>query len=147
MNVYSQIKSWNKTSVENVNQLMRFRNKELGMQCIIRYHTISLGISKYISCANVHKLQVRVDVERAAVCMIILFIQLRIMHVIIIIDIVAYLPTAKTVKPQNPWNKHATIEVRVFIACCWITHATVGVAPSRLARCYATQRYTHLCGS
>jgi hypothetical protein len=39
--------------------------------------------------------------------------------------IVACSPHAWTVKPQKPRNTHATIEVRVFIARCWVTHATV----------------------
>jgi hypothetical protein len=40
-------------------------------------------------------------------------------------DTVAYLPKARTVMPQKPRNTHATIEVRVFTARCWVTHATM----------------------
>jgi hypothetical protein len=38
---------------------------------------------------------------------------------------VAYLPKSRTVTPQKPRNTHATNEVRVCIARCWVTHATV----------------------
>jgi hypothetical protein len=40
-------------------------------------------------------------------------------------NIVGCLPHARTVKPQKPRNTHATIEIRVFIARCYVTHATV----------------------
>jgi hypothetical protein len=44
-------------------------------------------------------------------------------------------------RPQKPQNTHATIEVRVFIARCWVTHAAIErIAAPRLACYYATQR-------
>jgi hypothetical protein len=54
--------------------------------------------------------------------------------------IVAYLPKVRLLSHRN-LERHATIEARVFISHCWVTHATVErVAAPRLTCCYATQR-------
>jgi hypothetical protein len=57
------------------------------------------------------------------------------------LNAVACLSHTGSAETQKPRNTHATIEVRVSAARCWVTHATVErVAAPRLACCYATQR-------
>jgi hypothetical protein len=46
-------------------------------------------------------------------------------YAVVVAASVVYLPKARTVKPQKPRNMHATIEVRVFTARCWVTHTIV----------------------
>jgi hypothetical protein len=62
------------------------------------------------------------------------------MFIHIILHIVACLPHARAVEAQKPRNTHATIEVRVFIACWWVTHATVERVAVPRPTLLATQR-------
>jgi cytochrome c553 len=56
----------------------------------------------------------------------------------------AYLPKARTVKPQKPQktrNNRIVLHELVFAARCWITHATIErIAAPRPATLVATQR-------
>jgi hypothetical protein len=58
-----------------------------------------------------------------------------------LISPVAYLPHARAAEAQKPRNTQTTIEVRVFIPRCWVSHATVEwAAAPRPATLVATQR-------
>jgi hypothetical protein len=48
-------------------------------------------------------------------------------HVVIdgLQNIAAYLPKERTAETQKPRNTHEATEVRVFIARCWVTYATM----------------------